>query len=69
MTQVSLCVREAEQSAQRKQSYRSPLVSISEREETDRGEGTDPDGAEYTTNSPNSAGDNMEVHRIIVSET
>lgn len=64
-----LCVREGEQSIQRKRSYGSPLVSISEGEETDCREGTGPDEAECTTNSPNSAAGSMEVNKIIISET
>lgn len=62
---VSLCVREAKQSAQRKHSYGSPLVSIAEREETECREGLEPDATERTANSPNST-DKTEVHRITV---
>lgn len=39
-------------------------MSISEREESDCGEGTEPDGAECTTNSPKTVADSVEVHRI-----
>ncbi|XP_056873061.1 androglobin isoform X5 [Takifugu flavidus] len=52
---------EGQQSAQQRPSYGSPLVSISEREETDCEEAAEPDGAGWTTNTPNSAADNMEV--------
>lgn len=65
---MSLCVREGQQSAQQRPSYGSPLVSISEREETDCGE-AGPDGVGWTTNSPSSAADNMEVDTSIISET
>ncbi|XP_029984092.1 androglobin [Sphaeramia orbicularis] len=51
---------EATQNAQRKRSYGSPLVSIAEREETELREGLEPDAAECTSNSPNSA-DKTEV--------
>lgn len=63
---VSLCVREAKQSTERKRSYGSPLVSIVEREEAECREGLEPDGAERTTNSPNSTTDKIEVHGITV---
>lgn len=39
-------------------------MSISEREESYCGEDIEPDGAECTTNSPNSVADSVEVHRI-----
>lgn len=64
-TRVSLCVREGQQ----RPSYGSPLVSISERQETDCGEAAEPDGVGWTTTSPNSAADNMEVDTSIISET
>ncbi|XP_018528148.1 androglobin isoform X1 [Lates calcarifer] len=51
---------EAKQSAQRKHSYGSPLVSIAEREETECREGLEPDATERTANSPNST-DKTEV--------
>lgn len=63
---VSLCVREAKQSAQRKHSSGSPLVSVVEREETECREGLEPDATEHTTNSPDSTTDKIEVHRITV---
>lgn len=66
VTWLSLCVREGKQSAQRKRSYGSPLVSIAEREETECREGLEPDAAERTTNSPNGTTDNIEVHGIAV---
>lgn len=66
MTWLSLCVREGKQSAQRKRSYGSPLVSIAEREETECREGLEPDAAERITNSPNSTTDNIEVRGITV---
>lgn len=69
MTQMSFCVREGKQIPPRKQTYTASLMAISEREESDCREGTEPDGAECSTNSPNSAADSMEVHRIIISET
>ena len=56
---------EAKQSAQGKQCYRSPMVSIAEREETECREGLEPDAAERTTNSANST-DKTEVPRITV---
>lgn len=62
---VSLCVREAKQSAQRKRCCGSPMVSIAEREETDCREGLEPDAAECTTNSANST-DKIEVLRFTV---
>ncbi|XP_038583723.1 androglobin [Micropterus salmoides] len=52
---------EAKQSTERKRSYGSPLVSIVEREEAECREGLEPDGAERTTNSPNSTTDKIEV--------
>ncbi|KAM9339252.1 androglobin [Symphorus nematophorus] len=52
---------EAKQSAQRKHSHGSPLVSIAEREETESREGLEPDAAECTTASPNSTIDKVEV--------
>lgn len=64
---MSLCVREAKQSAQRKRSYGSSLVCIAEREETECREVLEPDAVEHTTNSPNSTTDKIEVHRITVS--
>ncbi|XP_040920516.1 androglobin [Toxotes jaculatrix] len=51
---------EAKQSAQRKRSYGSPLVSIAEREETECREGLELDAAETTASSPNST-DKIEV--------
>lgn len=51
-------------SAQGKGSSGFHLVSISEREESYCGEATEPDGAECTTNSPNSIADSVQVHRI-----
>lgn len=63
---VFLCVSEAEQSAQRKRSYGSLMVSIAEGEETECREGLEPDAAERTTNSLNSTTDKIEVHRITV---
>ncbi|CAK6961915.1 LOW QUALITY PROTEIN: androglobin [Scomber scombrus] len=51
---------EAKQSAQGKQCYGSPMVSIAEREETECREGLEPDAAERTTNSANST-DKTEV--------
>ncbi|XP_035806912.2 androglobin isoform X2 [Amphiprion ocellaris] len=44
---------EAKHSASRKRSSGSPLVSITEGEETECREGLEPDAAERTTNSPN----------------
>ncbi|KAM6906786.1 androglobin [Lycodopsis pacificus] len=52
---------EATQSAQRKRSYGSPLVSIAEREETEYRVGLEPDAAECTTNSPDITEDKIEV--------
>ncbi|XP_073348559.1 androglobin [Pagrus major] len=52
---------EAKQSAQRKRSHRSPLVSIVEREEAESREGLETDTSERTTSSPNSTTDNIEV--------
>ncbi|XP_047429782.1 androglobin isoform X2 [Mugil cephalus] len=45
---------EIKQSASRKRSYGSPLVCITEREETECREGLEPFAAERTTSSPNS---------------
>lgn len=53
---MSLSVRDGKQ---RKRSF--PLVSISEREETDCGEGTEPDGAECTADSADSAAGRVKV--------
>lgn len=53
-------------SAQKMRSYGSPLVSIAEREETERREGLELDAAELTTSSPSSTTDKIEVHRITV---
>ncbi|XP_035534773.1 androglobin [Morone saxatilis] len=52
---------EAKQSAQRKRSYGSPLVSIAEREETECRKGLEPDAAERTTSSANNRTDKTEV--------
>ncbi|XP_019110501.2 androglobin isoform X3 [Larimichthys crocea] len=52
---------EAKMSAQRMRSYGSPLVSIAEREETERREGLELDAAELTTSSPSSTTDKIEV--------
>ncbi|KAF7669564.1 hypothetical protein LDENG_00174000 [Lucifuga dentata] len=51
---------EAKQSAQKKQSYSSPLVPIAERQEAEYSECPEPDAAECTANSPNST-DSIEV--------
>lgn len=64
---VSLCVRETKQNTPRKCSHRSPLVSITEEEETECQEGLELDAAECTTNSPNCT-DKMEVYSIMVHE-
>lgn len=64
MKQVFEHVRKGGPNAQKKGSCGSPLVSISEREESYCGDATEPDGAKGTTNSPNSVADSVEVHRI-----
>lgn len=56
--------RKGRPSAQKKGSCGSPLVSISEREESYCGDATETDGAECTRNSPNSVAVSVEVHRI-----
>ncbi|XP_023262820.1 androglobin [Seriola lalandi dorsalis] len=56
----SISEQETKQSAPRKLSSGSPLVSIAERAETEDREGLEPDAAERTTNSPNST-DKIEV--------
>ena len=62
---VCVCVREAKQSAQRKRSYGSPLVSIVEGEEAECREVLEPDAAERST-TPHSTTDKTEVHRMTV---
>nr|XP_046228363.1 androglobin isoform X3 [Scatophagus argus] len=52
---------EAEQSAQRKHSCASPLLSIAEREETECRESLEPDAAVCAATSPNSMTDKTEV--------
>ncbi|KAK9531522.1 hypothetical protein VZT92_010942 [Zoarces viviparus] len=52
---------EAKESAERKRSYGSPLVSIAEREETEYRGGLELDAAECTTNSPDITEDKIEV--------
>ena len=61
---ASLYVREAKQSAQKKRSHRSPLVSIVERENAEGREGFESDASECTTSSPNGTTDNIEVHTV-----
>ncbi|KAM8725482.1 androglobin isoform 2-T2 [Acanthopagrus schlegelii] len=52
---------EAKQSAQKKRSHRSPLVSIVERENAEGRERFESDASECTTSSPNGPTDNIEV--------
>lgn len=63
---ASFCVRDAKQSAQRKRSHKSPLVSIVERENAEGREGLESEASECTTSPPNDTPDNIEVHTMTV---
>ncbi|XP_030260251.1 androglobin isoform X3 [Sparus aurata] len=52
---------DAKQSAQRKRSHKSPLVSIVERENAEGREGLESEASECTTSPPNDTPDNIEV--------